>query len=124
MLEQLQEGSLDITFSEMVRFGEWIPRAELLAVPYVIEDFEHIERVVYETEFGEELRNELVEEHGLRVVDSAYNGTRVTSSNSEISELSDMQGMSLRVPEAETLLDYAEYVGATPTPMNFGEVYL
>ena len=124
MLGQLQEGSLDITFSEMGRLGQWVPRAELLMVPYVIEDFEHIVRVVYETEFGEELRNELVEEHGLRVVDTAYNGTRVTTSNFEINGVSDMEGMSLRVPEAETLLDYAEYVGATPTPMNFGEVYL
>lgn len=124
MLGQLQDGSLDITLSEMGRFGEWVPRAEILAVPYVIEDFGHIQRVVYDTEYGEELRNELVEEHGLRVVDSAYNGTRVTSSNSEINEMADMEGMNLRVPEAETLLDYAEYVGANPTPMNLGEVYL
>ncbi|SHG16914.1 sialic acid TRAP transporter substrate-binding protein SiaP [Ornithinibacillus halophilus] len=124
MLGQLTDGSLDITLSEMGRFGEWLPRAELLAVPYVIENFDHIKRVVYETEFGEELRNELIEEHGLRVVDSAYNGTRVTSSSSPINELADMEGMSLRVPEAQTLLDYAEYTGAVPTPMAFGEVYL
>ncbi|QKY70773.1 DctP family TRAP transporter solute-binding subunit [Lentibacillus sp. CBA3610] len=124
MLGQLQDGSLDITLSEMGRLGEWVPRSELLAVPYVIEDFEHIQRVVYDTEFGEELRNELIEEHDLRVVDSAYNGTRVTSSNFEINEMADMEGMNLRVPEAETLLDYAESVGASPTPMNLGEVYL
>ncbi|WP_404456617.1 sialic acid TRAP transporter substrate-binding protein SiaP [Oceanobacillus kapialis] len=124
MLGQLQDGSLDLTLSEMGRFAQWVPRAELLAVPYVIEDFDHIKRVVYETDFGEELRNELVEEHDLRVVDSGYNGTRVTSSSSEISELADMEGISLRVPEAQTLLDYAEYTGATPTPMAFSEVYL
>ena len=124
MLGQLQDGSLDITLAEMGRFGEWVPRAELLAVPYVIQDFDHIKNVVYNTDFGEELRTELVEEHGLRVVDSAYNGTRVTSSSHEISELADMEGMSLRVPEAQTLLDYAEYTGANPTPMAFGEVYL
>ena len=124
MLGQLQDGTLDITLAEMGRFGEWIPRAELLAMPYVIEDFDHIKNVVYNTEFGEELRAELVEEHGMRVIDSAYNGTRVTSSNTPIEELADMEGMSLRVPEAQTLLDYAEYTGANPTPMAFGEVYL
>lgn len=124
MLGQLQDGSLDITLSEVGRLGQWVPRAELLMVPYVVEDFEHIERVIYDTEFGEELRNELTEEHGLRVMDTAYNGTRVTTSDFEINEMADMEGMSLRTPEAETLLDYAEYVGANPTPMNFGEVYL
>lgn len=124
MLGQLQDGSLDITLAEMGRFGEWVPRAELLAVPYVIEDFDHIKRVTYETEFGEKLRKELIDDHGLHIVDSAYNGTRVTSSNSEINGIEDMEGMSLRVPEAQTLLDYAEYTGAVPTPMAFGEVYL
>lgn len=124
MLGQLEDGSLDITLAEIGRLNQWIPRAQLLMVPYVIEDFEHIERVIYDSAFGEELRNELVEEHGLRVMDTAYNGTRVTTSNFPINEVSDMEGMSLRTPEAETLLDYAEYVGANPTPMNFGEVYL
>lgn len=124
MMGQLQDGSLDITLAEIGRFGEWVPRAELLMVPYVIEDFDHVKRVVYDTEAGEELRNEIVEDHGMRIIDSAYNGTRVTSSSSEITEVADMEGMSLRVPEAQTLLDYAEYVGAKPTPMNLGEVYL
>src|SRR5699024_11415205 len=52
MLGQLQSGSLDITLPEMGRLGEWVPRAKLLAIPYVIEDFDHIKRVVYDTEYG------------------------------------------------------------------------
>lgn len=124
MLGQLQSGALDLTLTEMGRLGEWVPRAKLLAVPYVIDDFEHIQRVVYDTEYGTELLDELAEEHSLRIVGSAYNGTRVTSSNFEINELADMKGMNLRVPEADTLLDYAKFVGANPTPMNLDEVYL
>lgn len=124
MLGQLQSGSLDMTLTEMGRLGEWVPRAKLLQVPYVIEDFDHIENVVYDTEFGEELRDELADEHDLRIMGSAYNGTRVTSSNEEINELADMEGMDLRVPEADTLMDFAEYTGANPTPMNLDEVYL
>lgn len=124
MLGQLQSESLDITLTEMGRLGEWVPRAKLLAVPYVIEDFNHIQRVVYDTDYGKELRKELEDEHNLRIMGSAYNGTRVTSSNSEINELADMEGMDLRVPEADTLLDFAEYVGANPIPMNLDEVYL
>src|SRR5699024_7078151 len=124
MLGQVQDGSLDITLTEMGRLGEWVPRAEILMVPYVIEDFAHIKRVVYETEYGQELLDELIEEHNIRIMGSAYNGTRVTSSDFEINELADMEDMDLRVPEADTLLDYAKYVGANPTPMNLDEVYL
>src|SRR5699024_1123676 len=39
-------------------------------------------------------------------------------------ELADMEGMDLRVPEADTLMDYAEYTGANQTRMNLDEVYL
>ncbi|WP_059104492.1 DctP family TRAP transporter solute-binding subunit [Shouchella shacheensis] len=124
MLGQLQDGSLDITLAEMGRFGQWVPRAELLMVPYMIEDYEHLEQVVYESSYGEELREELINDFNLRVVDTGYNGTRQTTTNTEINELKDLEGLSLRVPEAQTLLDYAQYVGANPTPMNFGEVYL
>src|SRR5699024_12253901 len=109
MLSQLQSGSLDITITEMGRLGESVTRAKLLAIPYVTEDFDHIKRVVYATEYGEELRQELIAEHDLRIMDSAYTGTRVTSSNAEINELADMEGMDLRVPEADTLMDFAKY---------------
>ena len=35
-----------------------------------------------------------------------------------------MKGLKLRVPNAATNLAYAKYVGASPTPMAFSEVYL
>ncbi|WP_444685265.1 DctP family TRAP transporter solute-binding subunit [Alkalicoccus luteus] len=124
MLGEVEDGTLDITLSEAGRFGEWVPRAELLMLAYMIDDFAHLERVLYDTSYGEELLDELEQEHGMRVVDTAYNGTRQTTSSSEIQSIDDMAGLSLRVPEAQNLLDYAEYTGANPTPMAFDEVYL
>ncbi len=35
-----------------------------------------------------------------------------------------MKGLKLRVPNAATNLAFAKYVGASPTPMAFSEVYL
>src|SRR5699024_7634437 len=112
MLGQVQDGSLDLTLTEMGRLGERDTRAETLMVPKGSEYCAHIIRVVYETEYGQELLIELGEEPNIRIMTAAYTGTRVTSSAFEINELADLEGEDLRVPEAETLLDGAEYVGA------------
>ncbi|WP_096437200.1 sialic acid TRAP transporter substrate-binding protein SiaP [Alteribacter populi] len=124
MLDQLQDGTLDITFSETGRFGIWVPKAEILGLPYIVDGFDHLMRVLDDTEYGQELHEELINDFNLRVMDTAYNGTRQTTSNREINSLADMDGLKLRVPEAQTLLDYASYTGASPTPMAFTEVYL
>lgn len=124
MLDQLQEGTLDITFSESGRFGIWVPKAEILGLPYIVDDFDHFTRVINDTEYGQELHEELINDFNLRVMETAYNGTRQTTTNREINSLADMEGLMLRVPEAQTLLDFASYTGASPTPMAFTEVYL
>jgi TRAP-type transport system periplasmic protein len=124
MLEQTREGSLDITLAEMGRFGIWVPRASLMGLPYVVDDFDHLKKAIYDTEFGQDLRAELESEYNWKVMDSAYNGTRQTTSNRAIESFEDMEGLKLRVPEADTLLDYAKFTKASATPMAFTEVYL
>lgn len=123
MLEQTKEGSLDVTFAEAGRFGVWVPRASLLGLPYVVDDFDQLKAAIHNTEYGKNLLSELEEDYNWKVVATAYNGTRQTTSNRAIKKLDDMEGLKLRVPEADTLLDYAKYTGASATPMAFTEVY-
>jgi TRAP-type transport system periplasmic protein len=124
MLEQVSEGSLDITLAETGRFGIWVPRASLMGLPYVVDGYDHVRKALFETEYGKNLQDELLNEHNWKIAANAYNGTRQTTSNRAIESLSDMKGLKLRVPEADTLLDYAKYTGSSPTPMAFTEVYL
>ncbi len=124
MLEQIKAGALDMTLGETARLGIWVPRAELVGLPYMFDNYDHLRRVLYDTEFGKELLKEFYNDHGWKSLANAYNGTRQTSSNRPINSIEDMKGLKLRTPQAQILLDYAEYTGATPTPMAFTEVYL
>ncbi len=124
MLEQLTAGVLDITFAETGRLGIWVPRAELAGLAYMFDDYNHLTRVLYETEYGQGLHEEFYNDYNWNVMATAYNGTRQTSSNRAIESIDDMAGLKLRTPQHQPLLDYAEYVGASPTPMAFTEVYL
>ena len=124
MIEQLSGGALDFTFAELGRFSIFFPEAEVYTLPYMMKDFNHMQRATWETQFGEDLREKINNELGITILSQGYNGTRQTSSNKAINSIKDMEGLKLRVPTAPANLNYAKYSGASPTPMAFSEVYL
>lgn len=124
MLKQLKDGSLDFTLGETARFQIFFPEAEVFALPYMIPDFETGKKALLETDFGKGLIKKIDKELNLELLSVAYNGTRQTTSNRPINSIADMKGLKLRVPNAATNLAFAKYVGASPTPMAFSEVYL
>ncbi|MBS6027246.1 MAG: sialic acid TRAP transporter substrate-binding protein SiaP [Haemophilus pittmaniae] len=124
MLKQLKDGALDFTFAESARFQLFYPEVAVFALPYVISDYPTAQKALFNTEFGKNLVQKMHDELGVTLLSQAYNGTRQTTSNRAINSIADMKGLKLRVPNAATNLAYAKYVGASPTPMAFAEVYL
>jgi len=123
MLQQLSMGDLDFTYAEFGRMGLWIPRAEAVTLPYVARDFDHLRRM-FDSEFGQGVREEMLTKFSWRALDTWYNGTRETTSNRPLNSIADFKGLKLRVPNAKPNLNYAKLSGASPTPMAFSEVYL
>lgn len=124
MIQQVSDGALDFTFAESARFQLYYPSAEIFALPYMITSFDVAKKALNDTEFGKNLKQKIHDEKGITILAQAYNGTRQTTSNKPINSIDDMKGLKLRVPNAATNLAFAKYVGATPTPMAFSEVYL
>lgn len=124
MMAQVGSGALDFTFAESARFQIYYPIAEIFALPYVIPNYETAQKALFNTPFGNALIQKIHDEKGMTILAQAYNGTRQTTSNRPINRIDDMKGLKLRVPNAATNLAFAKYVGASPTPMAFSEVYL
>ena len=124
MIEQLSSGALDFTFAEIGRFSIFFPEAEVYTLPYLIKDFNHMQKATWKTEFGKNLVDKINSELGITILSQGYNGTREITANRAINSLKDMKGLKLRVPTVPANLNFAKYSGALPIPMAFSEVYL
>lgn len=74
-------------------------------------------------ELGEALA-EILEGHDIKAISWWESGYRhITNSVKPIVTPADLEGIKLRVPEAELRLDTFRELGAQPTPMAFSEVF-
>lgn len=67
----------------------------------------------------------MAEKQGLFALERAFDhGFRnITSRNKPINTPDDLHGMKIRLPVAPTLIGLFKALGASPTPLNLGEVY-
>lgn len=101
------------------------PEIGVLETPYVFKDLDHMYRVLIGPT-GQKYWGELTKS-GLRVLDIWYLGTRelnLTKKAGVVRRPEDLKGIKLRMPNVEAWLDVGRALGAKPTPLGFGEVYM
>lgn len=124
MIEAVGMGTQEIVTEGAANFGQWVPSISIVEAPYIWRDVNHL-MAVMAGPIGEDLNKQLVEKRGMRILGATYYGTRqLTSTDKEIKSVADMKGFKLRVPENEVFMAMAKTWGASPTPMNFNELYL
>ncbi len=121
VIGNIQSGIVDmlITGESMMN---WAPLCGLIAVPYMIRDSAHMEKIV-EGEIGQAIEKEVIEKVRLRPVAWFERGARNLTSNREIKKPEDLNGLKLRVPNVPLFVATWEALGAKPTPMAFSEVF-
>lgn len=122
MVAQVQAGELDMVMTGYPDMSYVIPELKLIGAPYVMRDFEHLQKTV-EGPWGQKMDAKF-DEQGIKLLDTWYYGTRQTTSNRAINSFDDMKGLRMRTPNVPFLIAYAKNVGATPAPVAFQEVYL
>lgn len=122
--EQVQQGSIDLTFQLMGGLGSnYLEDFSTLDLPYIYRDTDHLMEVVSpESPVMNELNQRLVDEHGVRVLYSYYFGTRHLSANVPIYTPDDMSGLSIRAIPLPVYIAAVEGMGASATPVEFSEL--
>jgi tripartite ATP-independent transporter DctP family solute receptor len=119
------EMSIDASPSWFADIADY-PEIGVLEVAYAYRDLDHMYRVLLGP-IGQQYWDKLAEKSDLRVLDVWYLGTRQLNFVEKVGVVkkpADLKGVKLRMPNAEAWLDVGKALGATPTPLGFGEVYM
>ena len=95
----------------------------MFTLPYVILSLEDAEKLT-QGEIGQELVDNTIRDAGVRIIGWTYTGFRVlTNSKKPIKTLEDLQGVIIRVPKNEIMIDTYKAWGINPTPMAWSETF-
>lgn len=119
---EMYDGASAAWFADLCDY----PEIGVLETPYVFRDLDHMYRVLTGP-IGQKYWDHLAETSGIRVLDIWYLGTRqlnLTKRGGVVRRPEDLKGLKLRMPNVEAWLDVGRSLGAEPTPLGFGEVYM
>lgn len=126
-LEQMQAGTLDAAKVGGATLGSFVPAAKVFSLPYLFRSSEHYWAVLT-GELGQELLDLLATNDsggtsgflGLTYYDA---GSRNFYAQKPITHPDDLRGMKIRVMNDPVAIDMMKAMGASPTPISWGELY-
>ena len=122
VIEQIQFGGIDFARVALSTAAEYIPKLNVLQMPYLYTGADHMWKVL-EGPIGDEFL-EAFQGSGILALSWYDAGARsFYNAVKPIEELEDIKGMTIRVQESELMSDTVRALGATPVPMVYGEVY-
>lgn len=98
---QTQMGLLELNVTGNDEIGRWSPMSHASARPFLVDSYDHMDRILDETPYLERISADL-EPYGLRLVDFVYTGSMVGlfTRGRPVRTLEDMQALRLRVLSA------------------------
>lgn len=119
--ELLQNGALDMAKGSGSALEPFADSYSVFNLPYLFNDQDHFNEVVY-GEIGDEIMAS-TEDKGFVAIGAYVAGTRSFYASKPIESPADLEGMKIRVQSSPTVIRMMELLGASPTPLPFGEVY-
>ena len=102
-----------------------VPEFSIFTAGYIIRDPAHQQKV-FDGPVGAEVFKPVIQKLEVTPLATAYLGTRqvMLRDDKNVKTPADLKGVKLRMPASKEWLFLGEALGATPTPLAFGEVYL
>ena len=118
-------GNLEMASISAFDIAKIVPEFSIFTAGYIIRDPAHLMKV-FNGPIGAELFKLVSEKMDLTILAPIYYGTRQLNLREArpVRTPADLKGLKLRMPGSREWLFLGEALGATPTPLAFGEVYL
>jgi tripartite ATP-independent transporter DctP family solute receptor len=123
LLTQVRNGSVDFFNLSSLILATLVPVSGITSVGFAFKNYDEVWKTM-DGELGDHIRAEIAKTPIFTVSKIWDNGFRhVTSSTREIRTPADLKGFKLRVPPAPPITSLFKALDASPTPINFNEVY-
>ena len=123
LLTQVRNGSVEFFNLSSLILATLVPISGITSVGFAFKNYDEVWGAM-DGQLGDHIRSEIAKTPIFTVSKIWDNGFRhVTSSTREIRGPADLKGFKLRVPPAPPLTSLFKALDASPTPINFNEVY-
>ncbi len=121
----MARGNLELAASSAQDIAKILPEYSIYTAGYLIRDPDHQQKV-FNGPIGAEMYKAVAEKMDLQILAVGYLGSRQVNLREVkvVKVPADLKGIKLRMPASREWLFLGEALGATPTPLAFGEVYL
>ena len=121
-VEQLKIGGLDMMRISAAPLNNIVPETIPVSLPFVFRSVDHMRKVV-DGPIGDEILAAMESQGmiGLAFYDSGARSFYTTKK--PVKTVADLKGMKIRVQQSDLYVAMIEALGASATPMPFGEVY-
>jgi TRAP-type transport system periplasmic protein len=124
VVQQLQEGLVDFMVSGTAIWGSVAPKLQVFDFPFLWHDWAHVHGIV-DGPIGREAADYLASTVRMRPFawGDSFGFRQVITRSRDITEPGQLAGLKIRTIQSPIYVKAVELMGASPTPMAFGEVY-
>jgi len=121
----MARGNLELSAISAFDIAKLVPEFSIFTAGYIIRDPQHQQKV-FNGPVGEEMFKRVSDKMDVTILAPIYLGTRQVNLREArpVKVPADLKGVKLRMPASKEWLFLGEALGATATPLAFGEVYL
>ncbi len=121
-LEMLRDGEIELGLG-FIHDTRWSEPYAAHHIPFLFPSYEAVIDYLHHPEIHEARYNLLAEEANFHYIDTWSCGPRRITSNVRFTNVEEMQGLRIRMPELPLWIGVYEHLGADPTPIPAPDIF-
>lgn len=125
-LDAVMQGKVDLAYTSASWTSQYVPQMSMFSAAFTFQSYKQMTQT-FNGPIGKGLFGKVTAKLGIRPLSAFYLGTRqlnLTEKAGAITKPEQMKTVKMRVPNAPPWIAMGRALGANPTPMPFGEVYM
>jgi len=124
VVQQVKVGSIDMMVAGSSIWATVLPEIGMLDLGYLFDSYAHASKVL-DGSVGASLNDLLQKRVGCTILTwASHFGPRNVYTKAQVKSLADVKGVKLRVLPTPAFIETFKIMGAIPTPIPFGELYM